>query len=723
MDKLPPQATPQDSPKKDAMTLAGIATDYINAKGQRETIEQHTRERLFAAMSASEHCAGQAKDNSPIPPVCVFYTGSEYQVALTRPGSYQWHLQLEDLALVETTDTAPYSGRLNGENSLAILLPPLLPLGYHRLTVSDPYNSDIHWSCRIIIAPKSGFIPRQLSHQTKLWGACIQLYTLRSATNWGIGDFNDLKHMLRHIARRGGAFVGLNPIHALYPANPDSASPYSPSSRNWLNIIYIDVGGVAEFQRSATAQAWWKSAEVQRRWQEVRATSLVDYPQVIALKLAGLRIAYAHFSNLNDQHERVQAFNYFIYHHGAPLQKQAEFDALHAYYAQQKPDMWGWPAWPQEYQDGNSDAVRQFVSEHQDEVRFYAWLQWLAHAQLGECFTLSQRQGMSIGIYRDLAVGVTEGGSDTWCDKTLYRIKASIGAPPDPLGPLGQNWGLPPMDPQIMVDRAYQPFIDLLRSNMRYCGALRIDHVMSLLRLWWIPYGETADRGGYVSYPVDDLLAILALESQRQKCMIIGEDLGIVPPEIVNKLKQSGVFSYKVLYFEQNGSGQFNQPEAYPAQAMATITTHDLPTLHSYWQSEDLDLGEKLGLYPDKQVLADLRADRERCKLALLENLSQNNFIDSSLDEFGADQPMSPALNNAIHRFIASSGSLLIGLQPEDWLAMDTPVNVPGTTDQYPNWRRKLTATLDEIFSDPQADRLLKTVQSARDNIDNSFFS
>ncbi|GKX50429.1 4-alpha-glucanotransferase [Budvicia aquatica] len=721
MDKLPPQVTPPNASPKDAMTLAGIATDYINAKGQRESITQHTRERLFAAMSASEPNSGLLSDNSPLPPVSVFYTDCEYRIPLTRPGAYQWHLQLEDLALVETTDTNRYSGSLKDKNSSAIVLPSSLPLGYHRLIVSDPHSDNTNWSCRIIIAPKRGFIPRQLGNQAKLWGTCIQLYTLRSATNWGIGDFSDLKHMLHHVARRGGAFVGLNPIHALYPANPDSASPYSPSSRNWLNVIYIDVAGVPEFQRSASAQVWWNSAEVQQRWQQVRQTDLVDYPQVIALKLDGLRLAYAHFKHLNHQHERVQAFNYFIYHHGAPLQKQAEFDALHAYYARREPDMWGWPAWPKEYQDGNSDAVRQFVAEHQDEVRFYAWLQWLAHAQLAECFTLSQRQGMSIGIYRDLAVGVTEGGSDTWCDKTLYRIKASIGAPPDPLGPLGQNWGLPPMDPQIMVQRAYQPFIDLLRSNMRYCGALRIDHVMSLLRLWWIPYGDTADRGGYVSYPVDDLLAILALESQRHKCMVIGEDLGIVPPEIVNKLKQSGVFSYKVLYFEQNGSGQFKQPEEYPAQAMATITTHDLPTLRSYWQSGDLDLGQALGLYPNEQVLADLRADRERCKLALLDNLRQANLIDNSVnrhsDEFSADQPMTPELNNAIHRFIASSGSLLIGLQPEDWLAMDTPVNVPGTTDQYPNWRRKLTASLDDLFSDPQTDRLLKTVQSARDNL------
>ncbi|WP_159567444.1 4-alpha-glucanotransferase [Budvicia diplopodorum] len=713
MDKLTLQATLPDSPQKDALELAGIATHYINAKGQQESIPLSVRERLFAAMAASESDFWQDIDHSPLPGVTIFYAETEYRLPLSRPGAYQWHLQLEDLSMALMADAHQYSGSSELDESPIIILPPTLPLGYHLLTVTQ---GDEQWSCRIIIAPQRCFIPRPLVNHTKLWGTCIQLYTLRSETNWGIGDFSDLKQMLGHVARRGGAFVGLNPIHALYPSNPGSASPYSPSSRNWLNVIYIDVTTVSEFQNSVTAQAWWLSAPVQQRWQAVRATDLVDYPQVMALKLEGLRHAYGHFKNLDDQHPRVSAFNDFLYNHGESLQKQAEFDAIHAYHAAREPFMWGWPAWPAEYHDGNSPAVRQFVENYADDVRFYAWLQWLAHGQLAECFTLSQRQGMPIGIYRDLAVGVTDGGSDTWCDKNLYRIKASIGAPPDPLGPLGQNWGLPPMDPQIMVQRAYQPFIDLLRANMRHCGALRIDHVMSLLRLWWIPYGETADRGGYVMYPVDDLLAILALESQRQKCMVIGEDLGIVPPEIVNKLQQSGVFSYKVLYFEQTPEGQFRNPADYPAQAMATISTHDLPTLHSYWQAGDLDLGERLGIYPDPEILAELNADRQRSKREILTTLFDNGFIDENPQEQRADVPMTPALSNHIHRFIASTGSLLIGLQPEDWLGMDSPVNVPGTTVQYPNWRRKITVDLNSIFDNIEIVRLLKAVQSTRDS-------
>ncbi|CFR31971.1 4-alpha-glucanotransferase [Yersinia frederiksenii] len=324
---------------------------------------------------------------------------------------------------------------------------------------------------------------------------------------------------------------------------------------------------------------------------------------------------------------------------------------------------------------------------------------------------------MPLGLYRDLAVGVAEGGAETWCDRELYCLKASVGAPPDILGPLGQNWGLPPMDPHVMVARAYQPFIDLLRANMTSCGALRIDHVMALLRLWWIPYGRTADQGAYVKYPVDDLLAILALESQRHHCMVIGEDLGTVPVEIIGKLRDSGVYSYKVLYFEHDSENIFRAPQSYPVQAMATITTHDLPTLRGYWQADDLTLGNKLGLYPDQQILKQLYLDRERAKQGLLEGLHHYDCVPKKVGHKASLLAMSPVLNRGLQRYVADSASALLGLQPEDWLDMATPVNIPGTSDEYPNWRRKLTVTLEEMFADEHVNRLLKDLDKRRKNV------
>lgn len=687
-----------------AATLAGIAASYINAHGKPQAILPETKQQLLAAMGRTYVPQDTQTESAPLPVVKVFTFGSPMQLPMAGSGDYHWQLQTEKGEL--------HQGRISAKKTLT--LPSSLPQGYHRLILEQGLQQ---WQCSIIVAPKRCYEPDALLAGKKLWGACVQLYTLRSERNWGIGDFGDLSQMLEQVGERGGAFIGLNPIHALYPANPQSASPYSPSSRRWLNVVYIDVNRVDEFQHSEAAQLWWHQPETQQVLAEVRANEWVDYPQVMQLKLMALRLAFPLFTARKAKDARMQAFHQFVEQGGRSLHQQAAFDALHAHLSAQDPMMWGWPVWSEKYRDGHSTAVADFCREYASDVTFYLWLQWLAATQFDSCFRNSQSRKMPIGLYRDLAVGVAEGGAETWCDRELYCLKASVGAPPDILGPLGQNWGLPPMDPHVMVARAYQPFIDLLRANMTSCGALRIDHVMALLRLWWIPYGQTAAQGAYVKYPVDDLLAILALESQRHHCMVIGEDLGTVPVEIVAKLRDSGVYSYKVLYFEHDSENTFRAPQSYPAQAMATITTHDLPTLRGYWQSDDLTLGNKLGLYPDQQILKQLYLDRERAKQGLLEGLHHYGCLPKRVGHKASLLSMSPVLNRGLQRYVADSASALLGLQPEDWLDMATPVNIPGTSEEYPNWRRKLTTTLEEMFADSQINRLLKDLDKRRKNV------
>ncbi|WP_267248664.1 4-alpha-glucanotransferase [Yersinia sp. Marseille-Q5920] len=687
-----------------AATLAGIAANYINAHGKPQAISAQTKQQLLAAMGRTSVPSDSQTEKAPLPPVKVFTFGSAMQLPMAGSGDYHWQLQTEKGDL--------HQGRISAKKTLT--LPASLPQGYHRLVLEQGLQQ---WQCSVIVAPKRCFEPDALLAGKKLWGACVQLYTLRSERNWGIGDFGDLTQMLEQVGERGGAFIGLNPIHALYPANPQSASPYSPSSRRWLNVIYIDVNRVDEFHSSEAAQTWWNQSETQSALAKARASEWVDYPQVMQLKLAALRLVFPLFTARKAKDARVQAFHRFVEQGGSSLHQQAAFDALHAHLSENDPMMWGWPVWPEKYRDGHSSGVADFCREHADEVNFYLWLQWLAASQFDDCFHISQTRKMPLGLYRDLAVGVAEGGAETWCDRELYCLKASVGAPPDILGPLGQNWGLPPMDPHVMAARAYQPFIDLLRANMTSCGALRIDHVMALLRLWWIPYGQTADQGAYVKYPVDDLLAILALESQRHNCMVIGEDLGTVPVEIVAKLRDSGVYSYKVLYFEHDSENTFRAPQSYPVQAMATITTHDLPTLRGYWQSDDLTLGSKLGLYPDQQMLKQLYLDRERAKQGLLEGLHHYDCVPKKVGHKASLLSMSPVLNRGLQRYVADSASALLGLQPEDWLDMAAPVNIPGTSDEYPNWRRKLTSTLEEMFADDQVNRLLKDLDKRRKNV------
>jgi 4-alpha-glucanotransferase len=479
-------------------------------------------------------------------------------------------------------------------------------------------------------------------------------------------------------------------------------------------VLYIDVGAVADFRQSAAAQAWWQRPETEQALEQARAADWVDYAAVTRLKIDALRLAWPQFTQRDASDPEVQAFNRFIREGGESLQHQALFDALHADQIAQDSDRWGWPVWPEALQDPGSPAVQAFLQQHADQVRFWLWLQWLAAKQFADCWDICQQQQMPIGLYRDLAVGVAQGGAETWSERDLYCMDASVGAPPDILGPRGQDWGLPPMDPQVMRQRAWEPWIALLRANMRHCGALRIDHVMALMRLWWIPAGDSAMHGAYVHYPIDDLLAILALESQRHRCMVIGEDLGTVPEAIVDKLRDGGVYSYKVLYFEQESAHSFRPPAEWPRQAMAVATTHDLPTLRGWWQSDDLTTGAQLGLYPDKVVLAGLYQDRLRAKQALLQSLHRVGALPKRAGRDARRTGMSKALNRAMQRYLADSHSALLGLQPEDWLDMAAPVNIPGTSDEYPNWRRKLSATLETLFSDPATDTLLRDLTARR---------
>ncbi|MGV8926974.1 MAG: 4-alpha-glucanotransferase [Ewingella sp.] len=681
-----------------AAQQAGILDSFINMRDEVQSVSDDTKQALLAAMGRDEVSHEEAL---PLPFVRVFYQGTAGVVAPEGGHVFRWQLTQENGDLSE--------GKLAAGTTLR--LPADLPVGYHHLT--------LHWGekqcgCRIIVAPRRCYEPPQLLAGEKLWGATVQLYTLRSEHNWGIGDFSDLKQMVEEVGKRGGAYVGLNPIHALYPANPLSASPYSPSSRRWLNITYIDVNQVEEFAQSEEAQHWWQLPHTRDALHQVRSVEYVDHPQVMRLKLDGLKLAWKTFCGIPDASQRKRDFRRFLHLGGDSLYQQGVFDALHVHLRDLDLGLWGWPVWPEPYRDIHSPDVAEFCERYADEIEFYLWLQWLADRQFSDCYQASVALGMPLGLYRDLAVGVAEGGAETWSDPALYCLKATIGAPPDILGPQGQNWGLPPIDPHVMKERAYQPFIDLLRANMAECGALRIDHVMGLMRLWWIPAHEHAGKGAYVRYPLGDLLGVLALESQRHQCMVIGEDLGTVPKEIVASLHDSGVYSYKVLYFEREKNGDYRAPQDYVVQAMATVTTHDLPTLRGYWEGGDLTLGETLGIYSEPAVLAALNDERKASKQALLDALHRYGCVASKVGHHADKMTMTPALNQGLQRYLADSASALLGLQPEDWLDMVTPVNVPGTNTEYPNWQRKLTQTLEDMFADPHINSLLRDLDRRR---------
>lgn len=529
---------------------------------------------------------------------------------------------------------------------------------------------------------------------------------MRSDNNWGIGDFGDLKQFLANISDYGADFVGLNPIHALFPADPDAASPYSPSSRLWQNIIYIDVCAVEAFQQSEQAQQWFNSEETQRQLAELRAKDYVDYSQVAQLKLKALQFAFEHFSQPSQQQSQTE-FNAFIEQAGEPLKIQATFDALHQWISSEFGEKGGWTNWAEEYQSYHSPKVAEFQTSQATQIRFYMWLQFVANQQLAECNQFAQSLSMPIGFYRDLAVGVTQSGAETWADKALFVQEASIGAPPDMLAPNGQSWGLSPMHPHILQSRGYQPFIDLVRANMKHCGALRIDHILGFARMWWVANGESAKEGIYVRYPLEDLLSILALESQRHQCLVIAEALGIVPEGILDSLEQKGIFAYNVFYFEK-AENAFKPLEDYPYQAMTTLSTHDLPTIQGYWKGYDFELGEKFNTYPSKAVLRKLKEERS------YDRLNIRNAVEKVMELEPNEVGVTMKFTHQLQRYVAHTHSALFGTQPEDWLNMLEPVNIPGTSTEYPNWRRKLSATTEQIFANKDIQQLLKDINEIR---------
>lgn len=633
---------------------------------------------------ALQSLLGEVAHENTFPCVKVAEIGQPLLIKCPNNKTGDWHVVLEN------------GGRYVGKIQRSKIELPDLPLGYHQLSVDNQ-------QCRLIITPKTAYQPEALVKKQKLWGAILQLYTLRSERNWGIGDFSDLKQFLCELAKQGGDFVGLNPIHALFPANPESASPYSPSSRLWQNLLYIDVQAVEAFQQSAEAQAWFNQPEIQQQLAQVRYYDYVDYSQVTSLKLHGLKLAFAQFCQ-QDQTE----FEQFIATHGENLHIQGTFDALHEWLSAQYSEQWGWDHWFADFQDYRTACVEEFQAQQAELVRFYMWTQFIATQQLAECNRLAQTLRMPIGFYRDLAVGVAHNGAETWADKSLYVLGASVGAPPDMLAPQGQNWGLSPMHPRILQERGYQPFIDLLRANMKDCGALRIDHILGFARLWWVLNGDSATNGVYIRYPLDDLLGILALESQRHQCLIIAEALGVVPDGILDKLEQKGILAYNVFYFEFDGE-QSKPLENYPYTALTTLSTHDLPTVKGYWQEYDIELGKQYNIYPSQAVLDFVQNNRTQSKNAFRQALEQQG-----LEAIGNQDKVSTAFNHRLQTYVADTHSALFGTQPEDWLDMLEPVNIPGTSSEYPNWRRKLAKTTEKMFADEKVKKLLDSIESKR---------
>jgi 4-alpha-glucanotransferase len=526
------------------------------------------------------------------------------------------------------------------------------PLGYHRLTTAEGLER------RLIVSPGRCWLPDRQS-----WGWVVQLYGARSSASWGIGDLADLRTLRTWTEAAGGGFLLVNPLHAVAFTTPLESSPYLPATRRFRNPVYLRVEEVPGFSADDV------DAEAVRA---VADLPLVDRDEVWRLKSAALRAAYGRASSAGGE----DGFASWRSEMGTALEDFAVWAALSEEHG---PD---WHAWPEELHSPGSPEVRRFAESHQGEVDFHAWLQWQLDVQL-------RAATGELTVIQDLPIGVSGGGADSWAWQDVLADGVTVGAPPDLLNTLGQDWGSPPLVPWRLRAADYDPFIESVRSTIAGAGGLRIDHVMGLFRLWWIPSEAGAADGAYVRYPSEDLLDIVALESHRAQAVVVGEDLGTVEEGVPEALSERGILSYKVLWFEDD------DPADWPEAALAAVTTHDLPTVAGLWTGSDAD-DQLASTQMPKEDVHSGRTD-------LLEKLTRDG-----LDE---DATTGEAVEAAYGQLLRSR-SLLLSLSLEDAVLEERRPNVPGTVERE-NWRIPLPVPVDALDDSPEAVRLARLATAA----------
>lgn len=700
--------------------LCGVATSYADEGGRRRLVADQTLRRILDVMGVQAN------------------TPEELQMRLRESRARRWREML-DPVMVTRIDRLPrtFAVRLPGDSDdlgrfrfivrltlegrgtttcrisserlkvlnraivngvchfeLAVPFPKTIPLGYHALSVevSGPQGTR-RATMTVIVVPNRAYLHRRVSGSNRAWGLTVQLYGLRSSRSWGIGDFRDLKDMIRWAgATLGADLLGVNPLHALPPGQ---VSPYSPSSRLFHHPLYLDLEGIPEFRQAPSLQAMVKAPNFQAKLDSLRRNPLVQYEAVERMKWAALETLFRVFQRRHVAHKtsRARAFHRFVREQGEALERFALFRTLEERMARRRiasgPSLRGWRSWPEPYRHPDSPAVKSVAARSRSRKQFFQYIEWQCQQQLVSVQAAARRAGMAIGLYQDMAVGIDPGGADAWAFQKQLVSYVSIGTPPELFSPNGQRWNLAPFDPERIRKDGYRLFADCYRRTMQACGVIRIDHAMGLFRLFWIPEELPPAQGSYVRYPADDLLGILALESHRQKVMVIGEDLGTVTPAIRARLMEGGLLSYRLLLFEQTAKGRFAKPSRFPRHAAAAVATHDLPTLRGFWVGRDIEWKTQLKLYTKSQWRERDVATRARDKQALLDALAREHLLPAGCPRSAEAVPaMTDDLCRALYAYVARTPSRLVLVSLEDLLGdVETP-NIPGD-HAYPSWRIK----------------------------------
>ena len=647
-----------------------------------------------------------------VPPVRVATSNVARQVALNPfavPGDPHTAIEWQAEVGQENGDLRQCGGRLRGSASLR--LPSALPPGYHqlRLVARRRGGASVEARQTLIVTPRRCPLPADILGRRQVFGLLVNLYTVRSATNWGAGDLSDLRAIIKWCGGIGAAFVGLNPLHALENTAAE-VSPYSPISRLYRNVLYLDPGVVPELADSAPARDRIGSDDFRRELARRQASDRVDYDRVMALKLPVLRELHRTFAagSRNRDDERARAYREYCVREGNALVNFATFCALQTYLGERQQGR-DWRRWPPSFRDYRSAAVEWFREERHEDVDFHRYLQFELDRQLALVATAAKKHRLPLGVYQDLALGSSAGGADTWSFPDLFVHAVRVGAPPDNYNARGQNWAFPPIDPRRLAADRYAYWIQLVRSALAHAGAVRIDHILGLHRQYWIPAGWSPADGAYVRFPADDLFGIVALESERAGALVVGEDLGTVPPEVPRLLERWGVLSTRVLYFERDRGGGYRSARRYPTRALAGANTHDLATLTAFWRGSDLDLRRSLGIYATDAQWRRAKTERGRERRALVRRLRSERLLAGKREASAAE------MCAAVHGFLCRTPAALVGVALDDLVGEIDPVNIPGVgLDRYPNWSRRQHLPLEALGSDPGVARALAGTQRRR---------
>ncbi|AKJ68444.1 glycogen operon protein GlgX [Pandoraea thiooxydans] len=560
--------------------------------------------------------------------------------------------------------------------------------------------------------PPACWLPAGLAKAPGRWALSAQIYSLRSAQSWGIGDYDDLAHLVELAAQAGADGVLLSPVHALSLTRPDCASPYAPSDRLMLNVLLISVPRAAGCEPPERYRRFIERDDVRAELVRLENAPLIDYAAVAALKLGALALLHEAFAarHLGTAPSALgAAFLRFRETAGTALRDYTVFEALNESLARQHGRHLPWSQWPQALRDPRSTDVETFAATHASRVEFFAYLQWLAWRQWRHASARARRAGMSLGLITDLALGADCDSAETWRWPGLAALEVELGAPPDAFSPKGQRWGAPPWRPRRLAELDYAPFDALLAAAMRGAGAIRLDHVMGLMRQFWLPREDTAAQGGYVAYPFDALLARVALASRHYRCAVIGEDLGNVPPGLRERLAQACILGCRVVYFERASDGRFVPAQDFTPLSAVSIATHDLPTVAGFLGGADIDEREARGLYESPGQAASARAERADAVACLRRALAPHGLPQEG------PQPDAEAFARALHRFLAASGSRLAIVQFDDVAGVRRQANLPGWGDAAPNWRQRLPQSLEALAHDGRFGELA-SIFSVRSN-------